>query len=325
MTPRRKLFLFPVLGLVGALLWTSLGTLSTASGQSPTGFIGRAHKGESAPSFQEPVFILVLGGDARRGNSLNQRMDSIHIVAIAPPDAANPTGPVRGSIIGIPRDTYVDIPGRAKNKINAVGTMGGPELMIRVVEGLTGCDLDYWMLSGFDGFRGEVRKVGSQFVKQAPGVIDDIGGIDFRARYPLHDDAANAEFDVGTYHFDGSNALQWARSRKASSRPRGDFDRSVGHGELMIATVAEMRKDYLEQPGTALRNLAAARKHLRMDIPVLESLTLGLFAMKIKPSSIKNVVMDGGTATVNGSSIVTVGSGANDQFVDICSDGVLGG
>ena len=84
MSSRRKLLLFPVAGLIAALLWTTLGSFTSASGQTKTNVIARAHAGEFAPSYSQPIFILMLGGDARSGNSTRVRTDSIHIVAIVP-------------------------------------------------------------------------------------------------------------------------------------------------------------------------------------------------------------------------------------------------
>lgn len=322
MDSRRKLFLIPALALATALAWTALGTFSSASGQEQTGFIGRAHEGERAPTFTEPVFILVLGGDSRRANPLNQRMDSIHIVSIVPPTAEDPEAGARASILGIPRDTYVAIPGQGNNKINAAGPVGGPALMVETVEKLTGCEFDYYMLTAFDGFGGRSKHPNSPRRTVAPGVIDDIGGVDFVVpKGGLNDKNAGANFPAGKQHFDGSDALAWSRSRY--DRPRGDFDRQFAQGELMVAVLDEMRRDYAANPATALRNLAAARKHIKMNIPLTEALKLGLFAMKVKPSAVENQVMDGTTGTAGGASIVRPLPGARAQFVDICGDGIL--
>src|SRR5207245_6299628 len=68
MSSRRKLLLFPIAGLVAALLWTTLGSFTSASGQTNKTIIARAHAGEFAPSYTRPIFILMLGGDARSGN-----------------------------------------------------------------------------------------------------------------------------------------------------------------------------------------------------------------------------------------------------------------
>ena len=40
----------------------------------------------------------------------------------------------KAALISVPRDSYVDIPGHGKNKINAAYAFGGPELMVQTIE-----------------------------------------------------------------------------------------------------------------------------------------------------------------------------------------------
>src|SRR5207245_2005927 len=59
------------------------------------------------------LFFLVVGSDARPGEDVRRsRADSIHIVAVDPQTR-------RGTVLGLPRDSYVDIPGHGRQKINA--------------------------------------------------------------------------------------------------------------------------------------------------------------------------------------------------------------
>src|SRR5437660_12915395 len=82
---RRRLLIFPAAGLAAAILWTTFGTFTTASGQQKSTVIARAHSGEQAPSFTKPIFLLMVGTDARNGNpTAGARTDAIHIVAIDP-------------------------------------------------------------------------------------------------------------------------------------------------------------------------------------------------------------------------------------------------
>ena len=56
---------------------------------------------------------LIIGSDVREGDPKRGRADSLHLLVVEHEDA----GPARS--IGIPRDSYVTIPGRGTNKINA--------------------------------------------------------------------------------------------------------------------------------------------------------------------------------------------------------------
>ena len=94
------------------------------------------------------VWILCLGSDARPGERLvGTRADAIQLVGLNLDTGA-------GTMIGIPRDSYVDIRGHGRNKINASMTYGGPQLMADSVARLVGVRPDYVFTTGFLGFRG---------------------------------------------------------------------------------------------------------------------------------------------------------------------------
>jgi polyisoprenyl-teichoic acid--peptidoglycan teichoic acid transferase len=302
MSSRRKLLLFPVAGLVAALLWTTLGSFASASGQTTKTVIARAHAGEFSPSYTQPIFILMLGGDARSGNSTQVRTDSIHIVAIVP-------GTLHASILGIPRDSYVNIPGHGQDKINVAEYFGGPAGAVATVEQLTGCHFSYYTLTSFQGFQ---------------KIVNDFGGVTVKVtENSAFDHFSHYNFRQGvTYKMNGGQALAFARNRH--TRPAGDFDRSLAQGKLIAAALAQQQTNSRKDPGTLLRAMGAMYRNLRLDIPVTEALKLGLFVLEIKPANVTNEVMKGGLGSAGGASIVTVGAPARNQFVDICSDGQFG-
>lgn len=300
MKRRRTLLAFPAAGLAAALLWTAMGSFTAASGQTQPTVIARAHAGEHGPTYTQPIFILMLGGDLRSGNSIHTRTDSIHIVAIDPVN-------LRASILGIPRDSYVNIPGHGPDKINDAAEFGGPPLAIATVEALTGCHFSYYTLTSFQNFT---------------AIVNEFGGIDFTVtEHTAPDHFSHYNFPPGSYHFTGPQALAFARNRH--TRPRGDFDRSLAQGKLIVAALAQQEKNSRKDPGTILRALGAMYRNLKLNIPVNEALKLGLLLLRIKPSNVTNAVMDGGIGSAGGASIVTVTPQARNQFVDICSDGQL--
>src|SRR4051794_27502316 len=64
------------------------------------------------------LFVLVIGSDARPGERLDRsRADSIHVVALNPRAGT-------GTVLGIPRDTWVEIPGHGRGKINNAMALG---------------------------------------------------------------------------------------------------------------------------------------------------------------------------------------------------------
>ncbi|MFE8696315.1 LCP family protein [Cytobacillus sp. FJAT-53684] len=87
--------------------------------------------------------VLLLGSDAR-GNE-KSRADTI-MVAQYHPDYGT------YKLISIMRDTYVDIPGHGKGKINAAFALGGPELLRQTIKENFDIDSQYYSIVDFEGF-----------------------------------------------------------------------------------------------------------------------------------------------------------------------------
>jgi len=99
-------------------------------------------------------------------------------------------------VVSFPRDSWVDIPGHGKNKLNAAFSLGGPELLVHTLEDTLDIYIDHVAVVDFEGFR---------------GITDTLGGVELETA------------DGGKQHFDGEEALEYVRERK--SLPGGDFDR----------------------------------------------------------------------------------------------------
>ena len=57
------------------------------------------------------------------------------------------------SLLSLPRDLHVNIPGYGVDKINAAYTDGGYKLALKTVESVTGVDVNYLVTVDFRGFR----------------------------------------------------------------------------------------------------------------------------------------------------------------------------
>src|SRR6185437_2762309 len=107
---------------------------------------------------KRPLFILVLGSDARPGEPiLRERSDSIHIIGVNKERT-------KATILGFPRDSWVNIPGHGTTKINAAMQFGGPDLMVKTIENLTGVHIDFWMLTSFNGIQRMVEGIKGLYV-----------------------------------------------------------------------------------------------------------------------------------------------------------------
>jgi LCP family protein required for cell wall assembly len=102
------------------------------------------------------------------------------------------------SLLSIPRDLWVDIPGRGSQRINTA-YRDGPAVLVQTVQQALGIPVHHYVEVDFFGFK---------------DLIDAIGGIEMCFWYPVRD--VNTGLYVaegGCYEFDGLQALQYARSR----------------------------------------------------------------------------------------------------------------
>lgn len=322
MTRRRGILVLGALLGATALAWSALGTFDAAMGQAPPIIIDRAHQGAHRPTFTEPIFVIVLGSDARDGLPERTRYDSIHIIGLNPQAQ-------RATIIGIPRDSWVQSSqGFGMRKITDLGPVEGLDGFIETVENLSGCAFDYSMATAFEGFAGPYWRTGKARKADRGGLINEIGGITGTIPQPgVTDRDALHRLDPippGRQVLNGPQLLAFSRVRKQTSiAPGGDFGRSANQGTVMKWVLAELARDYRQDPGTALRNLAAAKRLIKVNIPPLEMLRLGLFTLRIKPARVRNLVVDGTTDTVNGTSIVRITSRGRQQLADVCDNGLV--
>jgi LCP family protein required for cell wall assembly len=251
--------------------------------------------------WKDPLIVLVIGSDARPGQSVTRsRADSLHLVGVNPRRNS-------ASLVGIPRDSFVTVPGAGTEKINAALFFGGPRRTVQTVERLTGARIDAYVLTGFDGFRKLIRLV---------------GGVDMRIPYRIDDRYSGAHFRKGRTRLSGRGALAFSRNRHDA--PGGDFGRSMNQGRLLIAALAEFREDVRKDPVALFRWLWAGARSVRTDLSLDEMLRLALAAMSIEPGRVDNRVVSGSGATVGGQSVVRLGSSARAVFRDLARDGVLG-
>ena len=250
-----------------------------------------------------PMFVLVIGSDARPGQVLtNTRSDSIHIVGVNPRLG-------RVSVLGIPRDSWVPIPGVGTNRINAALAAGGPELLVRTVEQLTGIDIDAYVLTGFQGFM---------------QLVHAIGGLQVRIRYPIDDTNARAHFKRGMQHLNGPDALAFSRARH--DVPAGDFSRSFNQGRVIIAALTELRRQIAQgSPSALIPWVVAGGQILRSDLSLSDMFELLMAAQGFDPAKARNDVASGSGTTIGGRSVVVLGERARSLFQDLRGDAVLHG
>jgi LCP family protein required for cell wall assembly len=145
---------------------------------------------------------LIAGSDGRNGLT-GQQIRSLHVGFDFGTDNSDSLmllhiGGGRPVLISIPRDSYVPIPGYGYNKINAALGLGGPSLLIKTVEDVTGLRISHYVGIGFAGL---------------VSVVNQVGGVNICLPAALQDTDSGASFKAGCQTMDGAQALAFVRDR----------------------------------------------------------------------------------------------------------------
>src|SRR6266540_4182285 len=249
---------------------------------------------------QETVNFLLIGSDRRPGGSF--RTDTMVIAILRPNDG-------QVSLISIPRDLWVSIPGWENQRINTAYQHGisidypggGPGLLKDTILYNLGVRIDHTAMVEFDGFR---------------QIVDTLGGVDVPVScaytdWHLIDPSYDHENEnnwalyttgPGLIHMDGDLALWDARSRQKSN----DFDRGRRQQEVLRALFTQAL-----QAGT-LKRLPELYNDLKStvetDLNLVDLLQLSLYAPKmtnadirsyyIRPPLVSSWITEGGAAVL---------------------------
>ena len=163
--------------------------------------------GEEAPD-QNDLNILIIGTDSRGED--RGRSDSL-MVAHYDQKRKQP------KLISIMRDSYVDIPGYGKDKINAAYSYGGIELVRKTLKENFDLPIEYYVTINFDHFK---EAIDNLFPK----------GVTIDAEKDL--DLDQVFIKAGKQKMDGNTLLQYSRFREDEE---GDFGRIRRQQQVLSA------------------------------------------------------------------------------------------
>ncbi|MDD3777087.1 MAG: LCP family protein [Actinomycetota bacterium] len=163
---------------------------------------------------QEPITVLILGRDSRDSDQEAGRADTIMLLYLDPVK-------VEGTLLSIPRDTLVEIPGYGEDKINAAYAYGQEELMIKTVSDFLDTNINHYITLDFNGF---------------VEILDAVDGIDITVERPLEDEKSGTFLSPGTHHLTGEQALAYTRDR---STELGDIGRIQRQQQIFKALVEQ--------------------------------------------------------------------------------------
>ncbi len=194
---------------------------------------------EAFPGVEEPALyppgevlgsralnVLILGLDHGMGRP-REGYERSDVIMIAHVDG----GRKKTCLLSIPRDSYVQIPGHGRSKINDAYALGGVELAVRTVEEVTGMDINRYLVLDFDEMR---------------WLVDLFGGVQVTLDRPISD-PKTGYIPSGSSLLNGEQALVMARSR---DYPQGDLER-VRQQQRLITQILYKGKDMAAYPGAA--------------------------------------------------------------------------
>lgn len=234
---------------------------------------------------------LLVGSDSRAGltaaqrkklatgKAVGKRTDTMMLLHI--PESGRPT------LVSLPRDSYVPVEGHGSTKLNAAYAFGGPKLLTKTVERVTGIRIDHYMEIGFGGF---------------VGIVDAVGGVNICVKQAIKDPKAGINLKKGCQDMDGGTALGYVRTRATGAIP--DFERTQRQRQFFSAVVQKAASPgTLINPFTSIPLALSAADSVAVDpgSGLFDLLSVGL-AMREGP--VATAVPIGSLPTIGGQAVV---------------------
>ena len=238
-----------------------------------------------APLVEQPegtMNILLLGSD-EAATVAPGRTDVIVVVTVF-------TDPPFVSLLSIPRDLYVWVPGVGYERINLAYRRGaqtehpdgGAGLLKETIEYNLGIPVHRWVHAGFDGF---------------VELVDALGGADVAVECPLSDtfpdpDAESGHTDVdwlpGMYHLDGKQALWYVRSRWSTN----DLDRNRRQQQVLRGLYGQVLS--LGVIPRIPEAWGVLNECVTTDLKLEELVYLGTIGAQLEPGAVRSTLISRG-------------------------------
>lgn len=227
------------------------------------------------------VTILLMGLDYRdwQAGLGAPRSDTMMLLSVDPISKSV-------SMLSIPRDLWVEIPGFTHNRINTAYSFGegsrlpggGPALAMRTVESVVGVPIQYYAVVDFATFE---------------RLIDEIGGIDVLVQERIKISPIgrlSRWLDPKPYHLDGAEALAYARTRRGGG---GDFSRAERQQQVALAILDrvigfEMIPRLVARAPALYQELSAG---VRTNLSLEQMIALAWMATRIPKENIQQAVI----------------------------------
>jgi len=223
-----------------------------------------------APAYTGKLALLLLGIDRREEEA--SRADTIMVAFIDVDEG-------KLSILSIPRDTYVEVPGYGYTKINHAHAYGGPELVAETVSEFLGVPVNKYVEVDFEGFK---------------DLVDILGGVKIDVEKRMYYSAEGIDLQPGEQVLDGEKALQYVRYRGRE----GDIGR-IERQQKFLRAVA----DQAVSIGTIFKLpslISEIRESTNTNLTLREMLALAKVAKDIKVSKMETAMVPGTPVYIDG-------------------------
>ena len=213
--------------------------------------------------------ILLLGSDESMdkvdvNDSRGLRSDTIMVMHL-------PESGSKVQIMSIPRDSWVDIEGHGKAKINSALSYGGLPLAVSTVSDFIGTELDHVAIIDFEGFK---------------ALTDSLGGVTVNSEQSFEKNGYT--FTKGENDLNGDEALTFVRERK--SFQDGDFQRARNQQAFIRGLTSEIiSADTLSNPVKIQNMVEDFSPYMYVDSGLdAQNISATAFAMRdVRPGDIE--------------------------------------
>jgi polyisoprenyl-teichoic acid--peptidoglycan teichoic acid transferase len=188
------------IGVAGVTAWFVYDRLEKVTTLTHDPDLQKVSKHLDLPIAGKPVTVLLLGYDHRSWEKTTKsRSDTMILMRLDPKKHSL-------TVLSMPRDMRVDIPGYGPDKLNAAYSFGGADLALRTVRETLNVKINYLITVDFSGFRRIVDHVGCVYTdveRRYYNVNGQVGSGDY----------SNIDLKAGYQSLCGAQALSYVRFR----------------------------------------------------------------------------------------------------------------
>ena len=227
---------------------------------------------------QEPFSVLVMGVESAPAYAGPELTDSMMVMSYDPQAGS-------ASLLSVPRDLWVDVPGFGQNRVNTALEDGGPATAELTVEKALGVPIEYYAVVNYQAFVNLVNTLGGVDVVVPSGLTGH--GI-YDPTYPNPNEDASTLFVLGAgpQHLDGATALEFIRERHSFANE--DLQREADQQQVLLSL-----KQEILQPQNLVRVpslLSSLFQSVTTNVPYADLPVLANEVLQLPQSSIATTV-----------------------------------